>query len=170
MFEDINFSISRSLGNKNYIEAKLTLKCNWKWSITKSALWVTDSFYRLTHSIWTIQETTVVRVYVILHFDKGTWDPYFSNKTFKNCHKATNNLLVHRGMISLISTISFGRLTHFWDQCAHVTAGLSVQEVCLYVGCYLCFPPVSVVKQLLFIVQQLLMSLSGKLKVWTLRQ
>lgn len=45
---------------------------------------------------------------------------------------------------------------------------LSVQIVCLYVGGYLSLPSVSVVKQLLFVVQQLLMGLCGELKVWTL--
>lgn len=46
--------------------------------------------------------------------------------------------------------------------------GLSVEVVSLYVGSDLCFPLVSIVQKLLLVVQQLLMGLRGKLKVWTL--
>ena len=40
----------------------------------------------------------------------------------------------------------------------------------MYVGCYLSLPSVSIVEQLLFVVQQLLVGLCGELKVWTLRE
>lgn len=50
------------------------------------------------------------------------------------------------------------------------TVSLSVQIVCLYVGCYLSLPSVSVVEQLLLVVQQLLVSLCGELEVRTLKK
>ena len=50
-----------------------------------------------------------------------------------------------------------------------VCAGLAVEVVCLDVCGYLLLPPVSIAEQLLLVVQQLLMCLSGKLKVWALQ-
>lgn len=47
---------------------------------------------------------------------------------------------------------------------------LSVEVISLYVGSYLCFPLVSVVEELLLVVEQFFMGLSGKLKVRTLRE
>lgn len=47
---------------------------------------------------------------------------------------------------------------------------LSIKVVCLYVGCYLSLPSISIVEQLLFVVKQFLVGLSGELKVWTLRK
>ena len=44
----------------------------------------------------------------------------------------------------------------------------SVQVVRLYVSCDLSLPQVPVVEQLLLVVQQLLVGLSGELKVWAL--
>lgn len=61
-------------------------------------------------------------------------------------------------------------MTHLGRQSTDTTVGLSIQVVCLYVGCYLSLPSVSIVKQLLFVVQQLLVGLGGVLKVWTLRE
>lgn len=61
-------------------------------------------------------------------------------------------------------------MTHLGRRDTVTTVGLSIQVVCLYVGCYLSLPSVSVVEQLLFVVQQLLMGLCGVLKVWTLRE
>lgn len=46
--------------------------------------------------------------------------------------------------------------------------GLSVEVISLYVGGDLCFPLVSIVEKLLLVVQQLLVSLRGELKVWAL--
>lgn len=46
--------------------------------------------------------------------------------------------------------------------------GLSVEVISLYVGSDLRFPLVSIVEKLLLVVQQLLVGLRGKLKVWTL--
>jgi len=40
----------------------------------------------------------------------------------------------------------------------------------LYVGSYLCLPLVSVVEELLFVVEQLFVGLSGKLKVRALQE
>lgn len=48
-------------------------------------------------------------------------------------------------------------------------AGLSVEVISLYVGSDLRFPLVSVVEKLLLVVQQLLVGLRGKLKVWALK-
>ena len=47
---------------------------------------------------------------------------------------------------------------------------LSVKVVGLYVGRYFSLPTISIVEQLLFVVQQLLVCFSGELKVWTLRK
>lgn len=60
-------------------------------------------------------------------------------------------------------------LLSFWWQCRYTKISLSIQVVCLYVGCYLSLPLIPVVEQLLFVVQQLLVRLSGEFKVWTLR-
>lgn len=45
---------------------------------------------------------------------------------------------------------------------------LAVEEVCLDVGGYLLLPLVSIIEQLLLIIEQLFMCLSGELKVWAL--
>lgn len=45
---------------------------------------------------------------------------------------------------------------------------LSVEVISLYVGSYLCFPLVSVVEELLLVVEQFLMGFSGELEVGTL--
>lgn len=46
---------------------------------------------------------------------------------------------------------------------------LSIEVIGLYVGCDLCLPLVSVVEELLLVVEQLFVALSGKLKVGTLK-
>lgn len=48
--------------------------------------------------------------------------------------------------------------------------GLSVKVIGLYVGGYLCLPLVSIVEELLLVVEQLFMGLSGKLKVGALQK
>lgn len=50
------------------------------------------------------------------------------------------------------------------------TACLSIEIISLYVGSDLSLPLVSVVEQFLFVVEQLLMGLCGKLKVGALRE
>lgn len=45
---------------------------------------------------------------------------------------------------------------------------LAVQEVCFYVGGNFLLPLVSVEQQLLLVIEQLLVGLSGKLEVWAL--
>lgn len=51
-----------------------------------------------------------------------------------------------------------------------VQGDLSVKVISLYVGSYLCFPLVSIVEELLLVVEQLLMGFSGELKVRTLKE
>lgn len=57
-----------------------------------------------------------------------------------------------------------------WKTYSISGVSLSVQIICLYVSCYLSLPSVSIVKQLLLVVQKLLVGLCGELKVWTLRE
>ena len=46
---------------------------------------------------------------------------------------------------------------------------LSVKKICLKIPSYFCLPSVAIVKKFFFVVQQLLMCLSSKLKIGTLR-
>ena len=50
-------------------------------------------------------------------------------------------------------------------ECVSVSVALSIEVICLYVGCNLCLPFISVVEQLLLVVKQLFVGLSGELKV-----
>lgn len=54
------------------------------------------------------------------------------------------------------------------DECVCVSVYLSVQVISLDVSSNLCLPLVSIVEELLFVVEQFFMGLGGKLKVRTL--
>lgn len=47
--------------------------------------------------------------------------------------------------------------------------GLSIQIISLYISSYLCLPLVSVVEELLLVVEQLFVGFSGKLEIGTLK-
>lgn len=57
-----------------------------------------------------------------------------------------------------------GRLLGALSESSHIIGSLSIQIVGLYVTCHFSLPLVSIVEQLL-VVQQLLMSLCGELKI-----